>query len=84
MDSERRTDDKNNYTDQSITIGNGNKIKQSIVSNTIKTTEPTRNFKKSFSEKHPILLNVIIGLITGFVLLFSFWGNIIDWIEGLF
>lgn len=84
MDSGSKNGDKYNRADQSITIGNGNTIKQSIISNKIDTDVPAEKTNKSFSDKHPIFLSVIIGLITGFILLFSFWGNIIDWIEGLF
>lgn len=71
--------------DQSVRIGNHNKIKNSNIAGKMgNQPEEKASSKKKFSEEHPILLNVIIGLITGFILLFSFWQNIVDWIEGLF
>ena len=64
----------------SINIGNNNKIKNSqIAHNIYKNTD-----EKNFAEKHPIIVSLITGLITGFILLFSFWDKIVNWIEGLF
>lgn len=73
------------HIDQSVTIGNGNKIKGSTIAGKVinNMTQKTSG-KQKFSEKHPILLNIIIGMGTGLVLMFSFWDSIIDWIEGLF
>ena len=71
--------------DQSVKIGDRNKIKNSNIAGRLeKQAESSASSKKKFSEKHPYLLNIIIGLLTGFVLLFSFWGEIVNWIEGLF
>lgn len=71
--------------DQSVNIGDRNKIKNSNIAGRMgNQPEEKVSSKKKFSEKHPVLLSVIIGLITGFILLFSFWQNIVDWIEGLF
>ena len=71
--------------DQSIRIGDHNKIKKSNIAGRMgNQTEDKASLKKKFFEEHPIFLNIIIGLITGFILLFSFWQNIVDWIEGLF
>ena len=53
--------------------GNGNKI-----SNT------NNEEKKGFVSRHPIIVSVLISLIVGFILMFSFWKEIINWIEGLF
>lgn len=64
-----------------IKIGNSNKIKNSSIGHNLNSKPPK---KKSFAQRHPILLSVIISLITGFVLLFSFWKQIIDFIESLF
>lgn len=71
--------------DQSVRIGDHNKIKNSNIAGRMQS-QPDNNTsaKKKFSEKHPILLSVIVGLATGFILLFSFWQDIVNWIEGLF
>lgn len=71
--------------DQSVRIGNHNKIKKSNIAGRMQS-QPDNNTstKKNVSERHPILLSVIIGLATGFILLFHFWQDIVNWIEGLF
>ena len=70
--------------DQSIIIGDGNNIKNSIIANG-KDKNPK---KESFITKHPVVFAVLIGiatgLISGFILLFPFWKNIISWIEEVF
>lgn len=68
------------YINNSINIGDNNKISKSQIS--YKTH--TESSKKNFVEKHPILISIITGIITGFILLFSFWENIVTWIEGWF
>lgn len=71
--------------DQSVRIGDKNKISNTnIAGGMVNQQENNTSSKKKFSEEHPILISVIIGLITGFILLFSFWQNIVNWIEGLF
>ena len=40
--------------------------------------------KKTFWEKHPLLLGVIGAVIAGVILTFSFWGKIVAFIEGVF
>lgn len=71
--------------DQSIRIGDHNTISNTnILGGKGNHQENTKESQKKFSEKHPILISVIVGLITGFVLLFSFWQDIVNWIEGLF
>lgn len=70
-----------------IKIGNNNKIKNSSVGHQVNAVNNLNNKppkKKSFSQRHPIILSVIISLITGFALLFSFWKQIVDFIENLF
>lgn len=67
----------------SIYIGNGNKITKSdisIDSNKKSTKKPFK--KKSFYERHPIICAFLISLVAGIVLMFSFWENIVDFIEG--
>lgn len=71
--------------DQSIRIGDHNKISNTNISGGKgNQKENNKASKKKFSEKHPILISVIFSLITGFILLFSFWQDIVNWIEGLF
>ena len=67
--------------DQSIKIGDGNKICDSTIASLIqKTASP----KKTFWEKHPILTGVIGAVIAGAILMFSFWEKIVTFIEGVF
>lgn len=67
---------------QNITIGNNNKIKNSTITG-MKDTDRT-NEKKGFYEKHPVLCSFLISLVAGIVLLFSFWDQIIFYIEKIF
>ena len=63
----------------SIKIGDNNKISKSTIAETISTG--VRREKKNFCEKHPILCSIVISFFVGFILLFSFWKNIITLIE---
>jgi len=71
-----------------IKIGDNNKIKNSSIGHQINlnTDDPSKNDKKSnsFAQRHPILISIIISISVGFILLFSFWGNIVNYIENLF
>lgn len=71
-------------TDNSIKIGDNNKIANSTIAGKIEKPAYNNEDKKSFAERHPVLLSLLISLLAGFILLFSFWKHIIDWIEGLF
>lgn len=64
-----------------IKIGNNNKIKNSIVGNQNLYGESN---KKSFTDRHPILISVVITFIFGFLFLFSFWDSIVEYIENNF
>lgn len=69
----------------SITIGDGNKINKSHLSagsNQINESEMMN--KKSFDERHPVVISIIISLVTGLILMFSFWDSLVKWIEELF
>lgn len=68
-----------------VKIGNNNTIKNSNIAETMNgnATNPPNN-KKNFYDKHPIICGFIISLVAGIVVLFSFWNNIINWIEGWF
>lgn len=71
--------------DHSVRIGDHNKINNSNIAGRMQN-QPDSNAsaKKKFSEKYPILLSIIVGLATGFILLFSFWKDVVNWIEGVF
>lgn len=79
-----------------IEIGDKNKIKNSIIVDGAEVTnnpDPEKHIvvdtsKKRFSERHPVLVSVLISviasLVVGVILLFPFWKDIINWIVGLF
>lgn len=67
--------------EMSIKIGDNNTIKNSIFSN---TTASSPDKKKNWAEKHPILISLVISLIAGLILMFSFWGSIIKYVERIF
>jgi hypothetical protein len=62
-----------------IFIGEHNRIKNSTIAERINNEVP----KKNFIERHPVMVSVITSFVVGFVLLFSFWRDIISWMEGL-
>ncbi|MCT1391937.1 hypothetical protein M4D76_27200 [Peribacillus frigoritolerans] len=71
----------------SIKIGDKNKIKNSSIGHQYGSTngnnqEPDK--KKSFADKHPIIISIYVSVLVGFIFLFSFWGNIVDWVESFF
>lgn len=65
-----------------INIGDGNKIVNSNIAEKIENTNP--NEKKRFYDKHPWICGGLVSLFVGIILLFSFWQNIITWIERWF
>lgn len=65
-----------------IKIGDGNKIKNSNIAEIIEGN--LTNEKKKFYDRHPWICGIFISFVVGLVLLFSFWGNVIAWIEGWF
>lgn len=67
-----------------IKIGNNNTIKNSIISSgaaQVKTTTPA---KRTFAERHPVLVSALVSLGIGILLMFSFWDRIISFVENLF
>lgn len=66
---------------QKIKIGNKNKIKNSVIGSQNLQGE---SFKKSFTDRHPILISVIITFLFGFLFLFSLWDSIVEYIENIF
>ena len=73
-------------TDQSVKIGDHNKISNSIIAGKIEAEEGSTQpiCKRSFFDRHPIICAFLISLVAGIVLLFSFWEKIIVFLEGLF
>ena len=67
--------------DQSVKIGNGNKICDSTIASLV---QEAASPKKTFWEKHPILTGFIGAVIAGAILMFSFWEKIVAFIEGVF
>ena len=65
-----------------IIIGNNNNIKQSIVAENCSDGIIPKN--KNFLQKHPFASGILISVIAGFILMFSFWEKIRLFIEGLF
>ena len=70
---------------QSVNIGNGNKIIHSSISGNIEQLpEKTHsNAKESFYTRHPIICAFLISFVAGLILLFSFWEKIIAYVEGV-
>ncbi len=62
-----------------IFIGENNKIKNSTIAERINNEIP----KKNFIDRHSVMVSIITSFIVEFVLLFSFWHDIILWMEGL-
>lgn len=67
--------------DRSVKIGDGNKICGSIIAS---QNQGTASPKKTFWGKHPILTGVIVAVIAGVILMFSFWEKIVVFIEEVF
>jgi len=66
-----------------INIGDNNKIKKTIIVENGDIHAPVSE-KKGFYEKHPVICSFLISLVAGIAVLFSFWTEIISWIEGWF
>lgn len=65
----------------SINIGNNNKI----IKSTISENDPNSVERNStvFYQRHPIICAAIAAIIAGFVLMFSFWKDIVTFIENI-
>ena len=68
-----------------INIGNNNSIKNSTIAEVeVINNQDSQPRKKSFYEKHPIIVSFLISLLAGAILLFSFWDSVVSFVEGLF
>ena len=70
------------FNDNSVKFGDGTKITKSTIAGKIDQQPPET--QKSFVEKHPIIINIIVSVVAGLILMFSFWEKIVTWIEGIF
>ena len=66
-----------------IHIGNNNTIKNSVIADKSQINQE----KKTWTQRHPIIAGIIIsvmaGVLVGVILLFSFWKDIVVYIESL-
>lgn len=68
--------------DNSVKIGDGNTISDSTIASSIVKSD--KSDKKSFFDRHPVVCGIFISVCAGVILLFSFWSQIIEFLEGLF
>lgn len=64
-----------------IKIGDKNKISNSIIGEQTNINSNSKN--ETFFQKHPVITSLVTSFIIGFILLFSFWKNVIQYIEEL-
>lgn len=69
------------YADHSVTIGAGAHIENSSIGSF--DSRAAEASKKSVYERHPILCAVGVSFLVGLVLMFSFWQDVIAFLEGL-
>ena len=67
---------------ESVIIGNNNTINKSVIAGSVNVKEKKQ--KHNLYEEHPVICSIVISLVVGIVLMFSFWQKIVDIIEGLF
>lgn len=67
--------------DQSIQIGNGNSFRDTTIATHVQKTDSSQ---KTFWEKHPLLVDIIVAAIAGVILMFSFWDKLVVFIDGVF
>ena len=61
-----------------IIIGDNNVINNSTINE--EKMQPT---KKNWAERHPVIISALISFVVGFLLLFSFWEDLIMYLEGV-
>lgn len=67
-----------------VKIGDGNAIGDNSSVKIEKPAEEKKDeTKNSWFKEHPLLTGIISSFIVGFFLLFSFWKDVISFIEGL-
>ncbi len=68
----------------SISIGDNNKIKKSTIGNTVLGVTDESKTKDNFNNKHPVITAILISMGVGLILMFSFWGKLVGFIESWF
>ncbi|TKI46655.1 hypothetical protein [Lysinibacillus tabacifolii] len=66
-----------------IKIGDKNKIKSSIIGEQNNIDFGTKK-EEGFFQKHPVITALLTSFIIGFLLLFSFWKDVISFLENFF
>lgn len=66
-----------------IKIGDKNKINGSIIGEQNNIGIETKK-KGSFFQNHPVITALLTSFVIGFLLLFSFWKDVINFIENIF
>ena len=66
-----------------VTVGNKNSLSNSFIASN-STIIMDQSSKKSFYERHPVVVGLLITLGGGLIMMFSFWGAIVDAVESLF
>ena len=67
-----------------INIGDNNKFKNVTITEKMKSTVEPKSEKKTFAERHPILIGLFCSFVIGVILLFYFWKEIINFLVGFF
>ncbi len=68
-----------------IKIGDNNKFRNVTIAEKMNSKVGTEEEnKKTFAEKHPVLIGLFCSFVVGVLLLFNFWKDIITFIEDLF
>ncbi|MBE6377101.1 MAG: hypothetical protein E7050_11670 [Lentisphaerae bacterium] len=63
----------------SIHIGNNNTIKNSVIADKSQINQEEKNW----AQRHPIISGILISVISGVILLCSFWKDAVNYIESL-
>lgn len=66
----------------SINIGNNNKIKKTIIAENSKNID--KKSKKSWYEKHPVIISIFVAVVAGVILKFTMWDELVKMIQTLF
>lgn len=69
----------------SIKIGDNNKIKKSNIIDYNNSTVSSKDTpKKSFANRHPILIGIGCSIIASIIMMFGFWDKISEFIKNSF
>lgn len=71
----------NKQSPQSITIGNNNKITDSLISGSV--NGDINKTKKNFYEEHPIVCGIFIAVISGLIVALPNWHAVFTFLGGL-